>query len=142
MTAEREGSGAGRRRLGTVLVVEADAEARERVASSLDRAGYELLECPGPLGPEYTCVGARGGRCPLAAGADLIVLNLHLAGDAVMEGTPGWQLLLYYLSLDKRVLALAGDQDPVELLAGEEFSVLRRPASPESVAAEAAELLG
>jgi hypothetical protein len=73
---------------GTVLLVESDAQERERVATGLEDAGFNVTLCPGPSGPDYTCVGARTLECPLAKGASVVVLDMWLEGVALMEGTP------------------------------------------------------
>jgi CheY-like chemotaxis protein len=82
---------------GTVLVVEADVEERERIASSLEGLGYEVSICPGPTAPDYTCVGSREGACALASEAAVIVLDMSLDSEAVLTGTPAEELLALYL---------------------------------------------
>jgi hypothetical protein len=37
----------------TVLVVEADADERDRLGTVLERSGYDVVMCPGPVGPDY-----------------------------------------------------------------------------------------
>ena len=110
---------------GAVLVVEYDLAERNRMAAWLESAGYEVMVCTGPLKPDYTCVGGRGGVCALADGADVVVLNLRLASDDMVLGTPGWQILDYYRALGKRVIALTGDGDFIQDPAGAEL--LPRP---------------
>lgn len=39
----------------TVLVVEADPAERERFGSWLEGSGFDVLACPGPTEPDYTC---------------------------------------------------------------------------------------
>lgn len=96
---------------GVVLVVEADSEVRERIGSWLDEAGFEVLSCPGPTAPYYTCIGGRGGPCPLVEPADVIVLDVWLDSHTMMEGTSAAELLALYVSGGKPVVALvrAGD---------------------------------
>src|SRR5512141_3123813 len=72
---------------GTVLVVEADAAERERYGSWLEGSGFDVLMCPGPTEPDYTCVGARDGVCPLAEEASVVVLDMSTESEAVMMGT-------------------------------------------------------
>lgn len=115
-------------RRGTVLVVENDADVRDRYAAWLEDAGYEVTMCPGPDAPDYTCIGARGGTCPLAEEADVVVLDMHLASDEVMVGSPAWHVLCYYVDHDKGVVALSTDRDFVHPLADENVTVLERPA--------------
>jgi hypothetical protein len=91
---------------GRVLVVESDAETRDRIGSWLEDDGYDVIACPGPTRPEYTCVGSRTQHCPLTEGADVIVLDLVLEGDVAMEGTPANALLMFYTWDSKKVVAL------------------------------------
>jgi len=98
-----------------VLVVEHDAELRDRMGGWLEEAGFDVLACPGPTGPDYTCVAGRGRPCPLAREADVVVVDLWLASDSVLEGTSGSDLLSYYLGSGKRVVAVAPGQDRGEL---------------------------
>jgi hypothetical protein len=59
----------------------------------LRQAGLRVIACPGPQPPIYICVGGRGDRCPLAVDADVVVLDLWLASDTMLRGTPAMQLL-------------------------------------------------
>lgn len=111
-----------------VLVVDQDSEPREQMAGWLMEAGYEVLTCPGPVAPSYTCVGGRGGLCPLAAAADVVVLNLELASDTVLAGTPALKLLCYYLGLGKGVVTLGRPGDSVRPFEQERVVLVGRPA--------------
>jgi hypothetical protein len=75
-----------------VLLVEADAEERIRFGTWLEEAGFDLLTCPGPVEPDYTCIGGRTGACPLAAEASIVVLDMSLDSEVVM-GTAAEDLL-------------------------------------------------
>src|SRR6266511_2742711 len=55
-----------------VLVVDRDPDTRDRIGAWLEDAGLDVLVCPGPTAPEFTCVGSGEGRCPLARAADLV----------------------------------------------------------------------
>jgi CheY-like chemotaxis protein len=104
---------------GTVLLVESDADERDRLAACLEDAGLQVTVCPGPTGPDYTCVGARTLECPLAAGVSVIVLDMALEGEALMEGTVAEELLGVYLFGGNRVIALGDrlrDQVPGQLI--------------------------
>ena len=70
-----------------VLIVDRDADTRDRVGTWLEDAGLDVVACPGPTAPEFTCIGSRDGQCPLAQEADVIVLDLWLDSDAAMVGT-------------------------------------------------------
>jgi hypothetical protein len=120
---------------GTVLLVESDAQERERLAAGLEDAGFGVTLCPGPSGPDYTCVGARTLECPLAKGASVVVLDTWLDGDDLMEGTPAEELLDVYLLAGHRVIVLASH--PHEEIPGRSVSLLRRPESEELITAVA-----
>jgi CheY-like chemotaxis protein len=91
----------------TVLVVAADEEDRDRYGEWLEGDGFDVLTCPGPRRPGYTCVGARTGTCALARGADLVVLDTSLPGDDLHEGASATDLVTLYTSLGKPVVAVA-----------------------------------
>ena len=59
--------------------VESDPVERERLAATLEGNGFEVVLCPGPTAPDYTCIGARVGRCPLATNGCVVVPSLQLA---------------------------------------------------------------
>ena len=92
-----------------VLVVEADPSTRRRYGAWLEESGYEVLTCPGPSTPDYTCVGARQGRCPLVEPADAIVLGLDLDSEVEEIGTPAADLLSLYTGSGKPVVAVGPD---------------------------------
>ncbi|MGA9160364.1 MAG: hypothetical protein WB297_05805 [Actinomycetota bacterium] len=106
-------------RPSSVLVVEADDEERERIASWLERSGYDVSICPGPTGPDYTCVGSREGTCALASEAAVIVLDMSLDSEAVMTGTAAEELLALYLFGGHRLVVLGshpGGEVPGQLV--------------------------
>ena len=104
---------AGRR---AVLVVENDAELLDRMGGWLEGAGFDVLACPGPSRPDYTCVAGRGLPCPLAHAVDAVVLDLWLASDSVLCGTSSTELLAYYLSSERPVVALSARHDHTRLI--------------------------
>ena len=81
-----------------VLLVEAETAERERLGDLLERAGFDVVECPGPSGPDYTCVGGREGRCALVEPADIVVLDLWLESDTMLCGTQSGELIGLYWS--------------------------------------------
>jgi hypothetical protein len=117
----------------TVLVVARTPEARRTIGSRLEDEGEDVMACPGPGAPDYTCIGSRGERCILAEAADVVVIDLELAGDVAMSGTPGWHFLLYYVSLGKKVVAIVGSDDPVRPMPEDQVAVVRRPAEPREI---------
>ncbi len=94
-----------------VLVVEQDDELRDRLGEWLEDVGFDVVACPGPTRPDYTCVAGRGKPCPLAEAADAMVIDLWLASDSVLFGTSSTELLGYYLSSKKPVVALSARSD-------------------------------
>jgi CheY-like chemotaxis protein len=95
-----------------VLVVTEDRGPSEVISAWLREDGLDVVACPGPQAPSYVCAGGRGEPCPLAADADVVVLDLWLASDTMLTGTPALQLLSYYTSLGKPVVGLERPGDP------------------------------
>jgi hypothetical protein len=103
----------------TVLLVEADDGEREQIAAWLEDAGYDVATCPGPIGPDYTCVGSRGGMCALVADASVVILDMSLESEAVLAGTPAEELLAMYLFGGHKIVALGshpGGEVPGQLV--------------------------
>jgi hypothetical protein len=116
-----------------VLLVVADDEARGEIGRSLEAAGHEVLACPGPLGPDYTCVGVRRGACPLADGADAVVLDTRIPGDDVFGGTTGWQLGMLYRDMGLPVVAIVDASGATTLLRANGAQTLRHGSSSKAV---------
>jgi len=116
-----------------VLVVESEAWARDLLVPRLKEAGFEVVTCPGPQGPDFDCAGASKEGCPLAEDADAIVLDLELASDLLVCGVAAWELLHYYRSVDKPVVVLTGFEDAIGPLPGDRIAVLRRPPDPDEL---------
>lgn len=116
-----------------VLLVEGDAEAREEFGRVLEAAGHQVILCPGPSEPDYSCVGMRRGTCALAAGADAVVLDTRLRGDDLFGGTTGWQLAILYREQGLALVALADAGDGTSLLRGEGVVILRRRPSEQAL---------
>ena len=117
-------TGAGR--IDAVVLVEADPGERERIGSVLEGCGYEVSVCPGPTGPDYTCVGSREGRCALTSSGAVIVLDMSLDSEAVLTGTAAEELLALYLFGGHRVVALGSH--PAADVPGQ---LIRLPRHPE-----------
>lgn len=103
----------------TVLLVEADAGERRRFGRWLEDDGFDLLTCPGPVEPDYTCIGGRTGACPLAAEASIVVLDMSLDSEAVVMGTAAEDLLGMYLLSGHPVVVLGsrgGEEIPGQLV--------------------------
>ena len=116
-----------------VLVVANDAVERDRIGDWLEGDGYGVLACPGPQGPDYTCLASSGAACPLATDADVVVLDLRLMSDEVMAGMPGWELMLYYMTQGKKVVALSSLDDTIQPTTDDGVAVLPRPVSRDGV---------
>jgi len=121
---------------GTALIVESDEREGERLAACLEDAGFEVTLCPGPSGPDYTCVGARTLECPLAKGASVVVLDMSLDADDLIEGTPAEELLSVYLLGGHRVIALG--LQPRDEVPGRSVRLHRHPEPEELVSAVSA----
>jgi CheY-like chemotaxis protein len=117
----------------TVLVVEADADERDRLGTVLERGGYDVVLCSGPVGPDYVCIGGREGRCPLIDGSDIVVLDLWLESDTLMMGTPSDELLRLYLSSGKPVIALGSAEPPTPDPRYEPIAHLARRPNPDGL---------
>ena len=104
----------------TVLLVQSDAVARDLMESWLEASGFDVVTCPGPVGPGYVCVGERTGRCPLAEAADVVVLDCRLESGDVPEGTSPYDLLALYRTLGRPVVVVGVDEAARDLLGDEE----------------------
>jgi hypothetical protein len=114
---------------GTVLVVEADPEERERLGQAIEGAGYHVMTCPGPSAPRYTCIGGSDGYCPLIERADVVVLDTWLASDEVGMGTPSEELLDLYTGSGRTVVAIGGKGSTVPYAGG---NTIWLPADPDA----------
>jgi DNA-binding response OmpR family regulator len=110
-----------------VLIVESEGWVRDLLEPWLQEAGLQVVTCPGPQGPGFSCAGATREGCRLAEDADVIVLDLELESDLLMCGVAAWELLHYYRSLDKPVVVLTGFEDAIRPLPGDRIAVLSRP---------------
>lgn len=126
----------------TVLVVESRDDARGEIGDWLDDEGFDVMACPGPHSPDFTCVGGRGEPCPLADAADIIVLDLYLESDQNLRGVPGWELLLYYAGRGRPLVVLSGPEDTVRPLPDANLTIVRRPPARDEVVAAVRRLAG
>jgi hypothetical protein len=117
----------------TVLLVEADADERDRFGTWLEDEGFDLLTCPGPTEPDYTCIGARTGACPLAAEATVVILDMSLDSEAVVMGTAAEELLGMYLMSGHPVIVLGSHGG--EEIAGQLVRLRRHPRREELIEA-------
>lgn len=68
-----------------------------------------LVTCPGPRA-RVPCVGMLG-HCPLAEGADAVVLDPLLEGDRLVGSIPGLQVLEVYLRMGLGVVLVGGPSE-------------------------------
>ncbi len=125
----------------SVLVVSSDAGLREQVAAWVDAAGYEVITCPGPHPPGYSCIGLRGERCPLDAVADLTVLDLHPSGPALGDETGRAALVEIYQADGRPVLVLADELSSEPQAETSGAAILERTADRGALMASVRELL-
>ena len=125
----------------SVLVVSSDAGLREQVAVWVGEAGYEVITCPGPHPPGYSCIGLRGERCPLDAVADLTVLDLHPSGLALGDETGRAALVEIYQADGRPVLVLADELSSEPHAETSGAAILERTADRGALMASVRELL-
>ena len=111
-----------------MLVVESDDDERRRISAWLDDAGYhEVLMCPGPSEPDYTCVGSRCGVCPLSNAADVVIVDLRQRSDEALTGTAGWELMLFYYDQGKQIVAITDAETSVLAREDDQLVRVQRP---------------
>ena len=120
---------------GTVLVVEPDEDVRDRIGQWLEDDGFQVIGCPGPRGPEYSCVGGRSGACALERDAGVVVLDLCLASDLAMEGTPAEELLAFYVWKLHPVVAMRHGSDPTFNVDSDWVTVIDSPPARDAIVA-------
>jgi len=120
----------GEGRQPVALVVAFDRRIGARTAKLLEGMGFDVLWCPGPSGPDYTCIAVRRAHCPLAETADVIVLDLWLESDARTEGARSLDLLQYYRSTGAPVIALDHGAEWPRFFPEHQVTVLAWPPDP------------
>jgi CheY-like chemotaxis protein len=111
-----------------ILVVEGNEDDRAVISEWFEGAGYDdVMFCPGPGGPDYTCIGSNGAPCPLSTAADIVVVDLRLRSDEMLAGTPAWQLLLSYYEQGKRIVAISSEVNSVRPAPDEQLHIVHRP---------------
>jgi hypothetical protein len=88
------------------LIVSDDAGLRQGLAARFEASGMEVMECPGPHRPDFSCVGLEGRSCALLNGADLVVVDLHPEPGGVIDTTRRAELLGHYTQEGRQVVAL------------------------------------
>jgi hypothetical protein len=109
------------------LLVESDDVERDRLGQALEESGYEVIACPGPTSPGYTCIGSRQGYCPLIEQADVVVLDTWLAGDEGGIGTTADELLDLYTDRGRAVVTIGSGASSSPYAAGRVIPLRDRP---------------
>ena len=91
------------------LIVSDDPGLRDGVARWLEVDGFEAMECPGPRAPHFSCVGLEGKACPLARGAEVVVLDLHPEPGMQVDSTSRTKLVGLYHDLGRPVVAMVDE---------------------------------
>jgi hypothetical protein len=118
----------------TALLVTQDGGRASAIAQEFEARLYDVMWCPGPRAPTFACVSARGGRCPLTAYADVVIVDGWLAAEENRSGTPYWRLVLYYHSLGIPVVVLVGAEALPGPVPDETIVALRRDAPATEIA--------
>jgi hypothetical protein len=103
------------------------------LARALDAEGYEVIVCPGPQPPSFTCIGAKRDRCSLSRGVAGVVIDGWLASDEGRKGVPSWHLVLHYRQLGLPVVVLLGPDGLPGPVRDEGIRTLSRDAEPDEV---------
>jgi CheY-like chemotaxis protein len=117
----------------TVLVVEDEAETRNRFGQWLEDAGYTVSSCPGPALSGHSCLGVRDLPCPLEHAADIVLLDSRRLAGVGQKEKPGWRLIRYYLKAGKPVVVIADRYRPDRKFRPEQVTVLSSDPGPESL---------
>lgn len=116
-----------------VLVVEPDEQTRDRYGAWLEDGGMTPINCPGPRLPGFECLGTCGRPCPLAAVANLALLDARQLPGLSKRGLPAWRLLRYYLSSGKPLVVIADHYRKDRAFRPEQVRVLSPNPGPESL---------
>jgi hypothetical protein len=112
---------------GIALVVAYDRAISSAIGGWLEDVGFRVELCPGPLQPDYRCIGSVEGECPLARIADLVILDAWLQSDADDRGSAALDLVGYYRTLGKPLLILDHASPTSSFFVGERVAILSWP---------------
>jgi hypothetical protein len=110
----------------TALVVSEDEGLRATLAEWLEDDGIDVMVCPGPRRPHYSCIGLRGQPCPLIHGADLVLVDLHPESGQLIDSTSRNELVNHYRQLGRRVVAIVDGDTTLDLPATKGLAVVCR----------------
>ena len=122
-------------RTRTVLVVEANHSERERLRRTLEAAGSDVIACPGPTAPGYTCIGGREGYCPLIESVDVVVLDPWLASEDAGTGTSAEDVIELYTGRARTVVLLGSTGWLNPFIGGHVVALGDKPAEGDILAA-------
>ena len=122
------------------LIVSEDSGLRETVGRWLEDDGIEVLTCPGPRAPHFSCIGLRCSPCPLLGDADVVVLDLHPEPGQLADRTGRVALVKLYRENLRPVLVMA-DETGTALPDVDGVAVVGRLADPASLVPTVRELL-
>lgn len=111
----------------TALVVAFDRAIRSSVGGWLESAGFDVLLCTGPTEPDYRCIAEVAGDCPLAAAADIVVLDAWLESDADDMGMGAPDLIRFYRSKERPLIVLDHGRTGPSLIVPERTALLEWP---------------
>jgi hypothetical protein len=122
----------------TTLLVSADPAIAEPIADAFERCGDDVMWCRGPSGSDAVCRAIRGGRCPLTAGVDVVVIDSWLTSDQLGCGLRSSRLVDYYEHLELPVVFLVGLHENLRTLhLGPRTVTVPRSADPIDIVAAA-----
>jgi|GEM_PF-3569611 len=97
-----------------VLLVSSDEGLRTDVSGWLEAAGHDVMCCPGPRHPQYSCIGVRGESCALERAAEVCILDLHPDGDELVDRTTRAELVRLYSEGGRPVVVLVDGEDSLD----------------------------
>jgi hypothetical protein len=126
----------------TALVVSEDSGLQENLTQWLEDDGMEVIVCPGPRAPDFSCIGLRGEPCPLVGGADLILVDLHPEPGQLIDLTSRSELVSHYRQHGRHVVAMVDAAATLELPDTDGVAVVERLAERGTLVATVREVLG
>ena len=98
-----------------VLLVSSDEGLRSDMSGWLEAAGHDVMSCPGPRHPRYSCVGLHGESCALERAAEVCIVDLHPVGDELVDRSSRVELVRLYGEGGRPVVVLVDGADSLDL---------------------------
>jgi len=130
------------KRGSTALVVSEDPGLVEGLTRWLETDGIDVIACPGPRAPQFSCMGLRGIPCPLVGAADIVLLDLHPEPGQLVDRTRRTELISYYRQRGQTVLAIVEAAGLVEFPGGDGVAIVDRLAERGELLGAVRDLLG